>query len=87
MKAQRCRCGSAEIMAMAPGTEAPVVLDLFRENRGEPARAWCGSCWTAEFGQPAPDPALVVWEGGEARHFATNEAADWFRAQAGGGVT
>jgi hypothetical protein len=86
MMGLRCRCGSAEIMAIAPGTDDPMVFDLFRENRGEPGRAWCAACWSKEFAAPAPAPEVVVWEGGEPRRFATPEAADWFRAQAGGGV-
>ena len=29
---------------VSPGTEAPRVLDLFMEARGEPERRWCLAC-------------------------------------------
>ena len=32
---------------VSPGSEAPRVLDLFIEARGEPERRWCLACATA----------------------------------------
>jgi hypothetical protein len=29
---------------VSPGSEAPRVLDLFLEARGEPVRGWCLAC-------------------------------------------
>jgi hypothetical protein len=37
----------AEAVVVSPGTEAPRVLDLFMEARGEPERRWCLACATA----------------------------------------
>ena len=38
---------AADAVVVSPGTEAPRVLDLFREARGEPERRWCLVCATA----------------------------------------
>lgn len=37
----------AEAVVVSPGTEAPRVLDLFMEARGEPERRWCLACAAA----------------------------------------
>ena len=39
-----CDHCAAEAVVVSPGTEAPRVLDLFMEARGEPMRCWCLAC-------------------------------------------
>ena len=41
----RCACGSAVIVAAAPGAEPERALDLFAVGVGAPMRAWCWNCW------------------------------------------
>ena len=49
----RCACGSADLVAVAPGREpdgADRPRDLFsapaaNADRGEPMRCWCWDCW------------------------------------------
>ena len=42
-----CDHCSAAAVVVSPGTEAPRVLDLFMEARGEPMRCWCLVCAAA----------------------------------------
>ena len=41
----RCACGSAVIVAAAPGAEQERALGLFAVDVGAPMRAWCWECW------------------------------------------
>ena len=38
-------CGSADLIAIAPGTENERAADLFVVEQGEPSRAWCAAHW------------------------------------------
>lgn len=40
-----CGCGSHEIVAVRPGSEADRALDQFVVRREKPMRAWCAVCW------------------------------------------
>jgi len=41
----RCaKCGAAEVVAVAPGSEDQRAADLFVLKRAAPVRAWCLQC-------------------------------------------
>jgi hypothetical protein len=43
-----CACGSADIVAVAPGTEDEVRMGMV-VKRGVTPRAYCPVCWVREF--------------------------------------
>ena len=42
----RCACGSADLIAVAPGGDPETVAGIV-VDRGELVRCWCVACWPA----------------------------------------